>query len=343
MSSHYRSTAATDPERLVVAELIAATFAPTRAGFVLGGPEPAVLALAAEHAPGVHVAPALGEPGPRVVSLAAPLSAGVVLAAFISHVAISAGWGIAEPHVAALDFDTTDGLVRALRVGSALGDAGVPALIVPSEGGRANLWIVLGTGWGEDGTPPSLPAIAWRRALKAALAAAGLAGEPGIELRPSTDRPDPASAFSGGNLRLPGSPHRKTGRQFAWLDHEGNKLGVVLRELVIGTPMADRGAVLALAETWRDPVVPRPPSGLTPSDRSNRYLAAALAGLTDEVAASGAGVRNRTTFEAAARAHRLGVPQEVAEVELIAAAARAGLPEREARAAVRSGYRGSVR
>ena len=343
MSSHHMSTAATDPERLVVAELIAATFAATRAGFVLGGPEPAVLALAAEHAPGVHVAPARGEPGPRVVSLAAPLSAEVVLAALLSHVAISAGWGIAEPHSAALDFDTTDGLVRALRVGSALGDASVPALIVPSEGGRANLWIVLGAGPGEGWPPTGLPAIVWRRALKVTLANARLAGEPGVELRPASDRPDPASPFSGGNLRLPGSPHRRTGRRFAWLHPEGHKLGASLQELVLATPMADHDAVLALAETWRDPVVPRSLSSVTPSDRSNRYLAAALAGLTDEVAMTGAGDRNRTTFLAAARARRLGVPREVAEGELIPAAVRAGLPEREARAAVRSGYRGTAR
>jgi hypothetical protein len=334
------STPATsDAERLVVAELITATFAATRAGFVLAGPEPAVLALAARHAPTVLVGPARGDPGPRTVSLGAPLTADVVVDAFLSKVAIAAGWGIAAPHVAALDFDTADGLDRALRVSNALDSVGVPALVVPSENGRAHLWIVLGTGWGEDGTPPSLPAILWRRALKAALAAVGLVDAPGIELRPASDHPDPASPFSGGNLRLPGSPHRRTGRRFGWRDHQGRQLGVTLQELVIATPMADRGAVLAFAETWHDPAVPRPPSLITASDRSNRYLAAALDGLTDEVAASGVGERNRTTFEAAARAHRLGIPHEVAEVELIAAAVGAGLPEREARAAVRSGYR----
>ena len=100
-----------------------------------------------------------------------------------------------------------------------------------------------------------------------------------------------------------------------------------------------QSAVLAFAEMWHDPAVPRPPSGLAASDRSNRYLAAALDGLTEDVSASGVGERNRTAFQAAARAHRLGIPQEVAEVELIAAAVGTGLPEREARAAVRSGYR----
>jgi hypothetical protein len=326
-------------ERLVAAELIAATFAATRAGFVLAGPEPAVLALAARHAPAVLVGPARGDAEPRTVSLGAPLTAEVVVDAFLSKVAIAAGWGIAAPHVAALDFDTTDGLDRALRVSDALDRVGVPALVVPSENGRSHMWIVLGTGWGEDGTPPSLPAIAWRRALKAALAAVGLVDAPGIELRPASDHPDPASPFSGGNLRLPGSPHRRTGRQFAWRDHQGRPLGATLQELVIATPMADRGAVLALAEMWRDPAMLRPPSGVAASDRSNRYLAAALDGLTEQVSASGVGERNRTTFEAAARAHRLGIPQDVAEDELIAAAVGAGLPEREARAAVRSGYR----
>lgn len=333
----------TDAERLVVAELIAATFAATRAGFVLAGPESAVLALAAEHAPAAPVGPARGELGPRIVSLGAPLSAEVTLAAFLAGVSISAGWGIAEPHVAALDFDTTDGLERALRVGRELFAAGVPATIVPSEGGRAHLWIALGADSREGWPPPGLPAIVWRRALKTALAAAGLVGDPGIELRPASDRPDPHSAFSGGNLRLPGSPHRRTGRRFAWLDHEGNKLGASLRDLVLATPVTAHDPVLTLAETWRDPVPPRPFSGGMPSDRPDRYLAAALAGLTEEVATSGPGERNRTTFLAAARARRLGIPQGVAEGELISAAVGAGLPEREARTAVRSGYRGSVR
>lgn len=255
------------PERdpLGVAAVLIGTFAPTHAGYVLAGPEATVRALVAELAPATHRDPDRHE-DPWSIAIRAPLTPEVVVTAFRRRVAVSAGWGTAAPHAAALDLDRPDGLDLARRLGVALTELGIPSVIVPSEGGRAHLWLV---------ADRTLPALAWRHALRAVLALTGLEGAADIELRPSSDHPGD-SPFSGGTLRLPGSPHRRSGRQFGWLDGRGTALGHSLGDMLLTMDLADRDAIVAMAERHR-PVAPpirspRRSAGPSPIEQFNAAI-----------------------------------------------------------------------
>ena len=106
-------------------------------------------------------------------------------------------------HVGALDFDTDDGARQAFRVAEAMLEADAHAYIEHSRRG-AHLW------W-----PLAEPLPAWlvRRALRGALALAGVAPHPKIELRPATNEA-PTRNGLGHALRLPLQRHPATGKSY---------------------------------------------------------------------------------------------------------------------------------
>ena len=134
----------------------------------------------------------------------------------------------------------------------------------------------------------------------------------------------------GGSIILPPTLHA-SGRRYAWLRG--------LDEL------ADAPAWL-LALVVERPRPPRPPLPPLDPSRGGRYAAAALAMEAARVAGAGAGARNSTTNAAAFNVGQLvgagDLAGDHAAAVLVDAAILAGLPEREAYAAVRCGLRAGM-
>jgi len=125
-------------------------------------------------------------------------------------------------HVAALDFDTDDGLELAFRVARRIREMGVSTYVEPSRRG-AHLW------W-----PFAAQQPAWfaRRCLRGALALAGIPANPKIELRPGMNGA-PTHDGLGHALRLPLMRHPKTGQAFALHAPDGTPLPTALASLLL--------------------------------------------------------------------------------------------------------------
>ncbi len=183
-----------------------------------------------------------------------PLTPEVVAASMRTKVPVSCYFPDPEglTHVAALDFDVGDGLALAYRVAAAMRARGAEAYVEPSRRG-AHLW------W-----PLAAQAPAWRvrRAMRGALAAAGVAPDPKIEFRPeSSDAPGPGGL--GKSLRMPMMPHPATGKGFPLHRADGEPLPYSMADSLLA--MADpspRAVVEALAALG--------PPDLRESDQADR-------------------------------------------------------------------------
>jgi hypothetical protein len=137
---------------------------------------------------------------------------------------------------------------------------------------------------------------------------------------------------TGGYVLAPPSVH-PSGTRYRWLDE---------------------GAPLAPLPGWLGTALSRPPASAPVGERRElpaglpftRYGLTVIAGLVDEMSATGEGQRNDTLNALAYRAGRLSgggqLAEEVAEQKLIAAAVAAGLPQAEATATFRSGFQAGV-
>ena len=134
--------------------------------------------------------------------------------------------GEGNTHVAAIDFDSDDGMELGRRLREAMAARGATAYLEPSRRG-CHLWVLL---------DEKLPAKAVRRALRGFLAEAGIEESPKIELRPAYDDPK----FSG-TLRFPTMPHPKTGVRYPMLGPDDQPLPGKLSGLLLAiewTPAA---------------------------------------------------------------------------------------------------------
>lgn len=197
--------------------------------------------------------------GSQYVAVREPLTAEVAMEALTSGKPVGAYVlpPSNETHVAALDFDRSDGLELARKVGLAASYDDVPAYPEPSREGRAHLWFVASA---------TVPAIVWLRALREWLATAELAGEGDIELRPSTDRLPGADAL-GQALRLPTMPNPKNGHRYPLCGLDGQPLGLSLGEMLAAVDWARPADLSAVAERY---VPPLDPHRLDPADRPPR-------------------------------------------------------------------------
>ena len=115
-------------------------------------------------------------------------------------------------HVAALDFDTDDGLALAKQTRTAMKRTGATGYVEMSRRG-AHLWLL---------SDRMLPARTVRRALRAWLRDAHIAESPKIEFRPSHD--EIRSDGYGSPIRMPTMPHPKTGLRYPILGHDDKPL-----------------------------------------------------------------------------------------------------------------------
>lgn len=146
-------------------------------------------------------------------------------------------------HIAALDFDTDDGLRQAYRVARALQErVGAWAYVEESRRG-AHLWWPLGE-----------QVAAWlvRKALFGALVAARLEPDPKIELRPKSPHAPGKNGY-GTSLRMPMMPHPLTGQGYGLFFANGEPLPRKLDECLLAidehpdTPLDDLKALAKLA------------------------------------------------------------------------------------------------
>ena len=142
-------------------------------------------------------------------------------------------------HVAAIDFDSDDGLDLAKRCRNGLARRGAPAWVEASRRG-AHLWVVcdrVHTG------------LVLRRFLRAVLRDEGIEETPKVELRPAQDeiRPD---GF-GSPLRLPTMPNPKTGLRYPMLDEHDKPLPRALDAMMLEIDWAPSWIVESLASSLR--------------------------------------------------------------------------------------------
>lgn len=149
-------------------------------------------------------------------------------------------------HVSALDFDTDDGWEQALAVGRAMWTDGTPAHVERSRRG-AHLWCV---------ADERLPAILWRRTLRAYLGAADLpTDDPRIELRPGSDRLSGPDSL-GHALRAPMMPHPQTGEAHPLCDpRDGHPLHRKIAGMLLELQQAPAERIIAAAERWQPPAI----------------------------------------------------------------------------------------
>lgn len=144
-----------------------------------------------------------------------------------------------DGHVAAIDFDSDDGLALAKRCRSALGKRGAPSWVEASRRG-AHWWVVCDRV--HSGS-------VLRRLLRAVLADAGIEESPKVELRPAQDeiRPD----GYGSPLRLPTMPNPKTGRRYPVLDEHDKPLPPRIDAMMLEIDYAPSWIVESLASSLR--------------------------------------------------------------------------------------------
>lgn len=124
-------------------------------------------------------------------------------------------------HVAAIDFDTDDGLDLAKRLRATMAEKGVTGHVEMSRRG-AHLWLLIDR---------ELPARVVRRALKAYLRDAGIEVTDKVELRPVGDEIKP-DGF-GSPLRLPTMPNPKTGLRYPVLGADDKPLPAAIDAMML--------------------------------------------------------------------------------------------------------------
>lgn len=121
-------------------------------------------------------------------------------------------------HIAAIDFDSDDGMELGQRLRAAMSRYGVTAYLEASRRG-CHLWVLLDR---------RISAKAVRRALRGFLQDAMIDEDPKIELRPAFDEPK-----LSGTLRFPTMPHPKTGVRYPMLGSDDQPLPGKLSALLL--------------------------------------------------------------------------------------------------------------
>lgn len=187
-----------------------------------------------------------------------PLTGETVLAGLQGTGPSISGYMIAPDsvsHVAALDFDTDNGLEQAIALASFMKGHGLPAYVETSRRG-AHLWCLLDR---------IAPAVAIRAAIRGLLQGAGLPSDDDhIEIRPGSDsvdarwHPHVSGAVVGEGLglalRLPLMPNPKNGRRGEMLIDGSPWMGT-LAELLIRLEWASTDTFLQWGEKWQRPPV----------------------------------------------------------------------------------------
>lgn len=162
-------------------------------------------------------------------------------------------------HVAAIDFDSDDGLALARRCRGALAKRGAPSWVEASRRG-AHLWIV---------SEEAHTGLVLRRMLRAVLRDAEIEETPKVELRPAQDeiRVD----GYGSPLRMPTMPNPKTGLRYPMLDEHDKPLPRAIDAMVLAIDLAPAWIVESLAMSFRIdpknlPADYRPPRCIRPDD-----------------------------------------------------------------------------
>lgn len=165
-----------------------------------------------------------------------------------------------KTHVFALDVDADDGWPTVERIASGLLEAGVACYIEHSRRG-GHLWVIVDR---------PIPAIVGRRALMAAIEAAGFdPSDKRLEIRPSTDRH--TSEFAGGSLRAPWMAHPATGERFGLLDPStGQPVHRKVAGALLALEFAPAASVAALAERYVPRLIPRASATNVADARSER-------------------------------------------------------------------------
>jgi hypothetical protein len=140
-----------------------------------------------------------------------PLDPPVIRHAIEHHYSVSGYLGAPDgrTHVGAIDFDTTDGFVRAKDIQHFLDQHQIPSLLVQSRRG-AHLWI---TSWDWVSTGEM------RRAIRSAVAL--VLGAEAVEDEKVERMPKAGDDLAVGSLRLPGLPHQKDQQAYPIYDMRG--------------------------------------------------------------------------------------------------------------------------
>jgi len=181
----------------------------------------------------------------------AALTAEVTAGAARAGVTLGAYFLGASGETAVCAVDVDDDFAHAVAIGIALVNARVRAYVEPSHRG-GHVWVSV---------DQPAPAMVLRRALKAATQRAGLdPAAPAIEIRPARDTLS-SPRGCGSALRLPMQPHQRTGERFTLTDPvSGEVIGECLAEMVRRHEFAPLAALVALAETYREPPLKPVPS-----------------------------------------------------------------------------------
>ena len=142
-------------------------------------------------------------------------------------------------HVAAIDFDTENGLTMARSLRAAMAHKGIHGYVEVSRRG-AHVWVLLDA---------PLAAKTVRRAMRAFLRDAGIPESPKVELRPSHDEISP-DGF-GSPLRLPTMPHPKTGQRYPLLDWDDSPLPAQLDRMLLALDDSPSITMIEMAQTIR--------------------------------------------------------------------------------------------
>ena len=153
-------------------------------------------------------------------------------------------------HVAAIDFDSEDGLALARRCRAALAKRGAPSQVEASRRG-AHLWVVC------DRVHSG---AVLRRFLRAVLRDAEVEETPKVELRPAQDEIKPDGY--GSPLRMPTMPNPKTGLRYPMLDEHDRPLPRSLDQMMLEIDWAPAWVVESLAASMRPT-----PRSVRPGDR----------------------------------------------------------------------------
>ena len=171
-----------------------------------------------------------------------PLTADVVLRGLAGTGPSLSGYFLTPQstgHVAAIDFDSDDGLALARRCRGALAKRGAPSWVEASRRG-AHLWII---------SEEVHSGLVLRRMLRAILRDAEVEETPKVELRPAQD--EIKVDGYGSPLRMPTMPNPKTGLRYPMLDEHDKPLPRAVDGLVLAIDQAPAWIIESLAMSFR--------------------------------------------------------------------------------------------